>query len=59
MLAAEVRSSTQETEVTEKAQRRTFTAEYKRRIVKEADTPASTRARLGSYCGEKACIRRI
>jgi transposase-like protein len=24
--------------VTEKAQRRTFTAEYKRRIVKEADT---------------------
>ena len=37
MSAAEVASLGQETEVSEKAKRRTFTAEYKRRIVKEAD----------------------
>ncbi len=37
MSAAEVASIGRETEVSEKAKRRTFTAEYKRRIVKEAD----------------------
>jgi transposase-like protein len=37
MSAAEVAFLRQETEVSEKAKRRTFTAEYKRRIVKEAD----------------------
>jgi transposase-like protein len=37
MSAAEVASLGQETEVSEKAKRRTFTAEYKRRIVREAD----------------------
>lgn len=37
MRAAEVASIGRETEVSEKAKRRTFTAEYKRRIVKEAD----------------------
>lgn len=37
MSAVEVASTGQETEVSEKAKRRTFTAEYKRRIVKEAD----------------------
>jgi hypothetical protein len=34
---AEVRSRTQETEVTKKAKRRMYPVEYKRRIVKEAD----------------------
>jgi transposase-like protein len=33
-----IASSDEETEVTEKAKRRTFTAEYKRRIVKEAES---------------------
>jgi transposase-like protein len=37
MSAAEVASIGRETEVSEKAKRRAFTAEYKRRIVKEAD----------------------
>lgn len=37
MSAAEVASIGREIEVSEKAKRRTFTAEYKRRIVKEAD----------------------
>ncbi len=37
MSASEVAFLGQETEVSEKAKRRTFTAEYKRRIVKEAD----------------------
>jgi transposase-like protein len=37
MMTAEVLSPTKETEVTEKAKRRTFTVEYKRRIVKDAD----------------------
>jgi transposase len=37
MSAAEVASIGRETEVSEKAKRRVFTAEYKRRIVKEAD----------------------
>jgi transposase len=37
MSAAEVASIGRETEVSEKAKRRTFSAEYKRRIVKEAD----------------------
>ena len=37
MSASEVASIGRETEVPEKAKRRTFTAEYKRRIVKEAD----------------------
>lgn len=37
MMTAEVRSPAKETEVTEKAKRRTFTVEYKRRIVKDAD----------------------
>ena len=37
MSAAEVASIGRETEVSEKAKRRTFTAEYKRQIVKEAD----------------------
>jgi hypothetical protein len=37
MVRAEVMSPTKETEVTEKAKRRTFTVEYKRRIVKDAD----------------------
>ena len=37
MTEAEIRSRTQETEVTEKAKRRTYPLEYKRRIVKEAD----------------------
>jgi transposase len=37
MSAAEVASIGLEVEVSEKAKRRTFTAEYKRRIVKEAD----------------------
>ena len=37
MMAAEVRSPAQETEVTEKAKRRTYTVEYKRHIVREAD----------------------
>jgi transposase len=37
MNTAEVMSPTKETEVTEKAKRRTFTVEYKRRIVKDAD----------------------
>jgi transposase len=37
MSAVEVASLRRETEVSEKAKRRTFTAEYKRQIVKEAD----------------------
>ena len=37
MITAEVLSPAKETEVTEKAKRRTFTVEYKRRIVKNAD----------------------
>ena len=37
MSAVEVASLRGETEVSEKAKRRTFTAEYKRQIVKEAD----------------------
>ena len=37
MITAEVLSPAKETEVTEKAKRRTFTVEYKRRIVKSAD----------------------
>jgi transposase-like protein len=37
MAAAEVASIGRETEVSEKAKRRAFTAEFKRRIVKEAD----------------------
>src|SRR4051812_44191803 len=37
MSAAEVASIGRETEVSEKAKRRVFTAEYKRQIVKEAD----------------------
>ena len=37
MSAAQVALAGQETEVSEKAKRRTFTAEYKRQIVKEAD----------------------
>jgi transposase-like protein len=37
MSAAQVASAAQETEVSDKAKRRTFTAEYKRRVVKEAD----------------------
>lgn len=37
MTAAEVASLTREVEVTEKAKRRSYGAEYKRRIVKEAD----------------------
>jgi hypothetical protein len=37
MSAAEVASNGRETEVSEKAKRRAFTAEYKRQIVKEAD----------------------
>jgi transposase len=37
MAAAEVASIGRETEVSEKARRRAFTAEYKRRIVREAD----------------------
>ena len=37
MASAEVASIGRETEVSEKAKRRAFTAEYKRRIVKEAD----------------------
>src|SRR5436190_19571994 len=37
MSAAEVASIGRETEVSEKANRRTFTAEYERRIVKEAE----------------------
>jgi transposase len=38
MMTAEVRSPAKETEVTEKAKRRAFTVEYKRRIVKAADS---------------------
>jgi transposase-like protein len=37
LMAAKERSSVPPTEVTPKAKRRSFTAEYKRRIVKEAD----------------------
>jgi transposase-like protein len=37
MITAEVMSPTKETEVTEKAKRRTFTVEYKRRIVRDGD----------------------
>lgn len=37
MITAEVLSPAKETEVTEKAKRRTFTVEYKRRVVKQAD----------------------
>jgi len=37
MITAEVMSPTKETEVTEKAKRRTFTVQYKRRMVKDAD----------------------
>jgi hypothetical protein len=37
MAAAEVASLTREVEVFEKARRRSYSAEYKRRIVKEAD----------------------
>jgi transposase len=38
MITAEVLSPAKETDVTEKAKRRTFTVEYKRRIVKGADS---------------------
>ena len=38
MTISPIASSDEETEVTEKAKRRTFTAEYKRRIVKEAES---------------------
>jgi transposase-like protein len=38
MTASAIPFVTEDTEVTEKASRRTFTAEYKRKIVKEAET---------------------
>lgn len=38
MTISAIASPSEETEVTEKAKRRTFTAEYKRRIVKEAES---------------------
>ena len=44
--AVEIPAGRPETEVLTKAQRRRFTAEYKRRILKEADD-AHTRVRSG------------
>ena len=49
MTAAAIASLAEETEVTEKARRRRFTVEYKRKIVKEADackTPGAIGALL-------------
>jgi len=43
MTAAAIASLAEETEVTEKARRRQFTVEYKRKIVKEADVCVSVR----------------
>ena len=44
-------------EVSDKATRRRFSAAYKRRIVREADSAAS-RANWGHYCAERVCMAR-
>ena len=41
-----------------KAKRRTYTAEYKQRILEEADTAAATRGALGALLAGKACTTR-
>ena len=49
--------ATPEAEVVAKAERRRFTAEYKRRIVREADAARSP-ARSGPCCGARGCTPR-
>src|SRR5436309_14399850 len=46
-------------EVVAKAKRRTYTAEYKQRILAEAEAAAATRGGLGAPCSAaKVCTRR-
>ena len=54
MTATAITSLGEDTEVTEKAKRRSFTVEYKRRIGKEP-TPARRRSTLEFCVGARGC----
>lgn len=56
MTAPAIPFVTEDTEVTEKASRRTSTAEYKRKIVKGAG-PAGAPGKLARCFGARGCTR--